>query len=178
MSHSSTTLVRNRAPLTTRYSSLRCKSAAEHHAAEQYSKTGRTKLRKHLSRSALSWSTSQDFLKIPNLWEAALEAKRRCFSNVSLESNVTPNITRSSDYFSTVPPIVNGGDWGCIVRDLEIIIVMVLYKNILSKCFCFVTHGAYYFTTFVQLCWHDTIDDWYSLLIQFVMFRKYYDKKK
>ena len=34
-----------------------------------------------------------------------------------LESIVTPNITRSSDSFSTVLPIVNGGDWGCIVRD-------------------------------------------------------------
>ena len=38
----------------------------------------------------------------------------------------TPNITRSSDSFSTVQPIVNGGDWGCIVRDLETIIVLVL----------------------------------------------------
>ena len=41
-------------------------------------------------------------------------------------------------------------------------------KKILSKCFCFVTHGIYYFTTFVQLCWHDTIDEWlvcwYNLL--------------
>ena len=44
----------------------------------------------------------------------------------SLESNVAPNITRSSDSSSTVPPIVNGGDWGCIVRDLETIIVLVL----------------------------------------------------
>ena len=38
-----------------------------------------------------------------------------------MESNVTPNITRSSDSFSTVPPIVNEGDWGCTVRDLETI---------------------------------------------------------
>ena len=43
-----------------------------------------------------------------------------------MESNVTHNITRSSDSFSTVPPIVNGGDWECIVRDLETIIVLVL----------------------------------------------------
>ena len=28
--------------------------------------------------------------------------------------------------FTTVPPIANGGDWGCIVRDLETIIVLVL----------------------------------------------------
>ena len=33
---------------------------------------------------------------------------------------------KSSDSFSTVPPIVNGGDWGCIVRDFETIIVLVL----------------------------------------------------
>ena len=36
-----------------------------------------------------------------------------------LRSVVTPNITRSPDSFSTVPPIVNADDWGNIVRDLE-----------------------------------------------------------
>ena len=45
-----------------------------------------------------------------------------------MESSVTPNITRSSDSFRTVPPIVNGGDWGCIVRDMEIIIVLGLTR--------------------------------------------------
>ena len=30
------------------------------------------------------------------------------------------NIIRLSDSFSTVPPIVNGGDWGCIVRDRDL----------------------------------------------------------
>ena len=59
--------------------------------------------------SNLSWNTRQDFLKIPSLWEAALETERRCFSNVNLESNVTLNISRSSDSFSTVPSMVNGG---------------------------------------------------------------------
>ena len=39
-----------------------------------------------------------------------------------LESNVAHNITRLSDSFSTVPPIINGGDLGSIVRDLETII--------------------------------------------------------
>ena len=43
-----------------------------------------------------------------------------------MKSNVTQNITRSSDSFSTVPPIVKWGDWGCIVRDLKTIIVLVL----------------------------------------------------
>ena len=126
MSHSNTPPVRNRAPLTARSSSLICVSAAEHQTAEQYSKTGRTKLRKHLPKSDLSWNTLQNFLKILSLWEAAMETERRCFSKVILESNVTHNITRSSDSFSAVPPIVNRGDWGCIVRDLETIIVLVL----------------------------------------------------
>ena len=39
---------------------------------------------------------------------------------------VTLNITRSSDSFSIVPPIVNMGDWGCIAGDLDTIIVLVL----------------------------------------------------
>ena len=43
-----------------------------------------------------------------------------------MESNVTHNITKSSDSFSTFPPIVNRVDWGYIVRDLETIIDLVL----------------------------------------------------
>ena len=39
--------------------------------------------------------------------------------------NVTHNITRSSYSFSTVPSIVNAGASGCIVIDLETIIVLV-----------------------------------------------------
>ena len=85
-SHSNTPPVSNRAPLTTRSSSPRCVSAAEHHTAEQYSKTDRTKPRKHLPRSDLSWNTRQDFLKAPSLSEAAIETERRCFSKVILES--------------------------------------------------------------------------------------------
>ena len=86
MSHSNTPPVRNRAPLTARSSSLRCVSAAEHQTAEQYSKTGRTKPRKHIPKSDLSWNTRQDF-KIPSLCEAARETERRCFSKVIFESN-------------------------------------------------------------------------------------------
>ena len=114
MTHLNTFPIKKLAPLTTRSCSLRCVSAAEHYTEEQCSKTGSTKPREHLPNSDLSWNTGQDFLKPPSLWEAALETKRRCFSKTILESNVTPNITRSSDSFSTVPPIVNGGDWGCI----------------------------------------------------------------
>ena len=80
-----------------RSSSLRCVSAAIDHTAEQNSKTGKTKPQKHRPMSIVSWNTRHDFLKIPSLWEAALETERRCFSKVNLESNVTPNISRWSD---------------------------------------------------------------------------------
>ena len=63
----STPPAKKQALLTTRSTSLRCVSAAEHHTAEQYSKTGKTKLQKHLMMSNLSWNTCQDFLKIPSL---------------------------------------------------------------------------------------------------------------
>ena len=76
MSHSNTPPVKNGAPRTARSSSLRFVSAAEHQTVEQYFKTGRTKPRKHLPRSNLSWNTCQDFLKIPSFWEAALETER------------------------------------------------------------------------------------------------------
>ena len=63
---------------------------------------------------------------MPSLWEAALETEWRCFSKAVLGLNVTPNISKSSDSISTVPPIVNGDDWECIVHDLETIMVLVL----------------------------------------------------
>ena len=107
MSHLNTPPVRKRSPLTARSSSLRGVSAAEHHTAKQYSKTGWTKPRKHLPRSDLSWNTYQDLLKIASLWQTALETERIWFSKVILKSNVTPNITRSSDSFSKVPPIAS-----------------------------------------------------------------------
>ena len=118
-------------PIDYTASSLRCVSTAEHHTADQYSKMGRTKHRKHLPRNNLSWNTRQDFLKIPSLWEAALEIEWRCFSKLILESNVTPKISRSADSFSTVPPIVNEGDWGYIVRDLETILDYLILSQFL-----------------------------------------------
>ena len=57
-SQSNTHLVKKLAPLTTRSSSLRCESAAEHYTMEQYSITGRTKPRKYFPRSDLSWTPS------------------------------------------------------------------------------------------------------------------------
>ena len=118
--------------------SLRCESAAEHHTAEQYYKTDRTKLQKDLRRSDRSWNTCQDFLMIPSPWAAALETERRCFSKVILASNVTPNMIRSTDSFSTVPSRVNRDNWGWTVRDLETIIVLVLLA------FSFIPHRSFH----------------------------------
>ena len=42
--------------------------------------------------------------------------------------------TSSIPFDGSVPPIVNVGDWGCIVRDLETIIVLVLLAfNFISR---------------------------------------------
>ena len=65
---SKTPQARKQALLTTLSSSSRCESAAEHDTAEQYSKTGRTKLQNDLRRSDRSWNTCQDCLMIPSLW--------------------------------------------------------------------------------------------------------------
>ena len=57
----------------------------------------------------------------------------RYSSKGNLVSNVTPNIKRSSDPSSRVPPIVNEGDWGgCIVHDLETITVSLSYSHSIS----------------------------------------------
>ena len=101
-----------------------CVSAAEHHTAEQYSKTAGQKSesisQEAIYHGTLARTSSRYQVFEQLLWKPSEDASQR-----SSESNLTPNKTRSSDSFSTVPPIVNGGDRGCIVRDLETIIVLV-----------------------------------------------------
>ena len=53
-------------------------------------------------------------------------------------------MSRSSDSFSAVPPIVTAGDWGCIVRDLETIIVLVLLA------FNFIPQKSHHSLTFMR----------------------------
>ena len=112
MSHSRISPFTKLSPLTIRSSNLRCVSAAEHHTAEQYSKTTMTKLQKLLPRSDPSLNNFLNFLKIPSIWEAAVDNEQRCISNVVLESNVTPYMSRSSDFFSTVPSAALCATWG------------------------------------------------------------------
>ena len=79
------------------------------------------------------------------LWKT----KRRCLSKVNLESNITPNISRSTDSFSTVASMVNGDGWGCIVHDLETIIVLIFLA------FNFIPQRSHYTFTLARARFRD-----------------------
>ena len=55
----------------------------------------------NLRGSDRSWNTCPYF-PIMSSWAAALPTERRYFSKVILASKVTPNITKSSDFFKTL----------------------------------------------------------------------------
>ena len=111
-------------PLTTQSSSLMCVSTAEHHTTEQYSKTCRTKSLKHLPKSSLSWNTCQDFLKKSYRRCSRNRAKMILKSHLGIKCHFQYNKVFRLLQHSL--PIVNAGVWGCIVRDLEAIIALVL----------------------------------------------------
>ena len=60
-------------------------------------------------------SSYQVFDKL--LWKPREDASQKSSRN---------QLSRSSDAFSTISTIFNGGDWGCNVRVLETIIVLIL----------------------------------------------------
>ena len=53
-------------------------------------------------------------------------------------------ISSLSDKISTVPPIINMGDWVCIVRDLKTILVLVLLA------FNFIPQGSHHSLTLLR----------------------------
>ena len=146
--HSKTPVAKKSEFLTTQTCNLRCESSGYHHTAEQYSKTGRAKLKKYLRRSDRSCLY---FLIIPSIRAAALDTEWRCFSMVILASNVTHNITGSADSFTTVPSRVNGVYWGWIVRDLETVIFLVLLT------FYFVHHWSHHILTLFRSRFRDSV---------------------
>ena len=77
----------------------------------------------------LFWKPSEDASQWKVIWE----------------SNVTPNLSRSLDSFSTVPKIVNGSDCGCTVPDIETKIVLVLLT------FNFIPHRSSYSLTLLHI---------------------------
>ena len=109
---------------TTLFSSLRCKSTAEHHSSKPYSKPGWKKRKPDLrinDRSCMKYWQYTKHLSCSS------GIKKKMLPKVILASKVALNITRSSDSFRTVPARVNGVDWGWIVLDLETIIVLSLF---------------------------------------------------
>ena len=120
MLHSNIPTVYKQAPLTTQSRSLRCVSAVGHQTAEQFYKTCRTKPRKRVPRSNLikySPRVPQDSqpLRSYMLWKPSEDDSHK---SAWIQISLPIYHSRHADYFNTVPPIVNGGDWGCIVRDL------------------------------------------------------------
>ena len=116
------TPVRKLALLTTRSSSLRCVSAAEHPSAEQSPKQAR-QTPESISQEAiyhgiLARTSSRYHVFEKLLWKQSEDA-----SQGHLGIKCDSQYNKIIDSFSTVQTIVN---WGCIVRDLETIIVLVL----------------------------------------------------
>ena len=125
MSHSNTSPVRNRAPLIIRSSSLRCVCSRAPHCRTVL-QNWQHKTPKASPKKGSIIEHSPGLPRETKSLRSSSRTERKCFSNVILELKVTPNITRSSDSFSTVQIIVNEVDFGSIVRDLETIIVLVL----------------------------------------------------
>ena len=92
-----------------------------------------TPKRAEQTHKPIALNTCKDFLKIPSLWEAAGNQPKMLLNQLGIKC--------PSDSFITVLPIVNGGDWGCIVHDLETIIVLVLLS------FYFITQSSHHSIT-------------------------------
>ena len=78
-------LNKKQAPVTTRSSNLRCVPAAEHYIAKQYSKTGRTKPRKHLPRATYHEILARTFSRYQGseklLWKLSEDASQKSSCN-------------------------------------------------------------------------------------------------
>ena len=109
MSHSNTPPVKKRAPLTTRSSSLIkvCICSRAPHCRTVL-KSGQEKTTKASPKKQSIKKYSPGLPRDPKYFRSCLETQRRWIT-VILESNVTPNISTTSDSFSTVTPIINGG---------------------------------------------------------------------
>ena len=85
-----------------------------------------TKPRKHHPRDDLSWNTCQDLytIVIHSLLEAALD-RVKMLLKYHLGINCYSQYNKVVRLLQYVPPIVNSGDWGCVVRDMQTMIVFV-----------------------------------------------------
>ena len=106
--------------LTTRSSNDRWEVAADIQTGEQYSSTGSINAQKHLATTVTTRKTLIVFLKMPTLIEAEAAIALTCFSNVNLESRMTPKIFNSETISTTEPSINKSGNKGSTVREREI----------------------------------------------------------
>ena len=106
--------------LTTQSINDRWEVAADIQTGEQYSSTGSINAQKHLATIATSRKTLIVFLKMPTLIEAVAAIALTCFSNVNLESKMTPKIFNSETISTTEPSITKSGNKGSAVREREI----------------------------------------------------------
>ena len=108
---------------------LRCVSAGKHHTAEHYIlQNGQDKTPKASSKKQSIMKYLPGLPQDTKYLRSCSGNRAKMLSNVLLESNVTPNIWKSSNSFSTVPSIVNmvTGNALSIVGDLGTIRVLVL----------------------------------------------------
>ena len=105
-------LNRNNRPtwLTTRSSNDRWEVAADIQTGEQYACTGSMNAQKHLATTVASRKTLIVFLKMPTLIEAVAAIALTCFSNVNLESRMTPKIFNNETISTTEPSINKSGN--------------------------------------------------------------------
>ena len=116
------TPVKKLAILTTRSSSLRCVYLQSNSTTKL---AGRNPGSIPMKEFIMEYSPRLPQESRYQVFEKLLWKRAQMLLKIHLESNVTPNISRSSDSFSTVLSIINRGGWRCIVRDLETIIVLV-----------------------------------------------------
>ena len=121
MLYSNRPLVKKPAPLTIRSSCLKSVSTAEHHSAEQaVLQNGKDKTLKPCpeEQSLMNYSPklSEDTKSLRSRFGNSAKMLLKSHLGIKCYSQYI----KSSESFSTVPPIVNGGgtSWGCIVRDL------------------------------------------------------------
>ena len=113
--------------LTTRSSNDRWEVAADIQTGEQYSSTGSINAQKHLATTVTSRKTLIVFLKMPTLIEGEAAIALTCFSNVNLESRMTPKIF-NSETISTTEPSINklGIELQTLCKSQILLILIVL----------------------------------------------------
>ena len=172
------TPVRKRAPLTTRRTrsnSLRCVSAAAHRTADSTPNRGGQNP-ESISEDAIYHGILEKtspryhvFKKL--LWKSSEDASQRS----SWKQMSLPIYRCHQCSFRTVPPIVNRGDWGFIVSDLETIIVLLAFNFIPQKSHHLLTmprsqirHSA----TLTLVCgWHNSHQSGVTGIIDKIIFQ-------